>query len=100
MADPMPTTPGNDSIALNEVRLELDGEQYIIADIGMRMLTVAELKAANGLTGELTGTKKDQVKKIGNVVVPQVMEALIRANLQDLTVCPNPALLRKTPAEC
>lgn len=99
-ADPMPTLPANDSVAVHEVRLELDGEQYIIADIGARMLTVEELKRANGLSGEVTGTKKDQVKKIGNAVVPAVAEALIRANLPDLATDDSGSYARDLAAAC
>jgi DNA (cytosine-5)-methyltransferase 1 len=64
------------------VIIDIDGETYAIVDIAMRMLQPRELAAANGWpTMKLHGSKSDQVARIGNMVVPQVSEALVRANL-------------------
>lgn len=55
----------------------------VIVDIGMRMLTPRELARAQGFPESyvLTGTKTNQVEKIGNSVCPQVAAALVAANV-------------------
>lgn len=64
------------------VTVVLDGEPWVITDIGMRMLQPRELARASGFPDSyvLEGTKGDQVARIGNAVNPQVAEALVRAN--------------------
>lgn len=66
------------------------GEQYEIADIGMRMLAPHELFAAQGfpadyeIAPEFNGkpmTKTAQIALAGNSVCPDVAEALVRANV-------------------
>lgn len=54
----------------------------VIADIGMRMLQPRELARAQGFpdTYELTGTKTNQVAKIGNSVCPQCAAAIVECN--------------------
>ncbi len=54
----------------------------VIADIGMRMLQPRELARAQGFpdTYKLTGTKTNQVAKIGNSVCPQCAAAIVKAN--------------------
>ena len=63
----------------------VEGGEYIIADIGLRMLTPRELARCQGFPDSyvLTGTQSNQVARIGNSVPPQVVEALIRANLPE-----------------
>lgn len=85
---PAPTVcAGAEHLGLVTVRI--DGELYSIADIGMRMLTPAELFAAQGFPSTYqfaTGadgvplTKTAQVRLAGNSVCPPVAEALVRAN--------------------
>lgn len=59
----------------------VDGEQYEISDIGLRMLEPHELAAAQGLDGyKLTGTKAEQILRIGNSVPPALSEAIAAAN--------------------
>lgn len=55
----------------------------VIVDIGMRMLQPRELARAQGFpdTYELTGTKTNQVAKIGNSVAPHVAAAVVGANV-------------------
>jgi DNA (cytosine-5)-methyltransferase 1 len=61
------------------------GVEYLIYDIGMRMLTPRELLAAQ-FSPELaedyvlTGTRESQVAKIGNSVPPLLGAAVVRAN--------------------
>jgi DNA (cytosine-5)-methyltransferase 1 len=76
---PLRTIPTVDRFGL--VTVHVDGEPYALVDIGMRMLQPHELAAANGWPGmKLVGTKSQQVARIGNMVVPNVVEALCRAN--------------------
>jgi len=60
------------------------GEQYQIADIGLRMLQPHELAKAQGFPDSyrLIGTKSSQVAKIGNSVCPPIAKALISANVK------------------
>lgn len=100
--DPMPTlTAGGGHVG--EVRallqkyhgrdalgiVTINGEQYAIVDIGMRMLQPHELKLAQGFPASyvidpvINGkplSKSSQVRMIGNSVCPDVATALIRAN--------------------
>ncbi|MCZ7645267.1 MAG: DNA cytosine methyltransferase [Planctomycetota bacterium] len=68
--------------------VEVHGELYRIADIGMRMLTPRELARAHGFpeSYRLTGTKTNQVARIGNSVPPRMAEVLVRANLADMAL--------------
>jgi DNA (cytosine-5)-methyltransferase 1 len=72
------------------VTVTIDGEEYVIADIGMRMLTPRELARAQGFPDSyvldpiVRGkplTKTAQIRMIGNSVCPPMAEALVRANL-------------------
>lgn len=61
----------------------INGEDWQIVFIGMRMLTPRELARCQGFPDDyvLTGTKTSQVARIGNSVPPQTVEALVRANV-------------------
>ncbi len=68
----------------------IHGDDYQIVDIGMRMLTPAELFAAQGFPSDYVIehdtkgnklTKAAQVAKCGNAVCPPVATALVQANL-------------------
>ena len=71
----------------------IGGEQYVIVDIGMRMLTPRELFNAQGFPPDyiidrdangLPITKTAQVAKCGNSVCPPLAEALVRAQFAEL----------------
>lgn len=73
--------------------LEINGEQYFIADIGMRMLEPRELYNAQGFPADYvidhdyTGKaypRTKQVARCGNAVPPPFAEALVRANLPEM----------------
>lgn len=66
------------------VTVDVGGEPHVIADIGMRMLQPHELARAQGFGDDyvLTGTKEQQIARIGNSVCPDVAEALVRAQLK------------------
>ena len=85
------------NIAPDEVLiLEINGSQYFISDIGMRMLKPHELMLAQGFPadyvldiethiGKKYSTAK-QIARMGNAVCPPVATALIRANCAEMIV--------------
>lgn len=85
------------NIAPDEILiLEIDGVQYFISDIGMRMLKPHELMLAQGFPadyvldietyiGKKYSTAK-QIARMGNAVCPPVATALIRANCAEMVV--------------
>ena len=73
----------------------VDGQDYEIADIGMRMLEARELYRAQGFPDsyridiQYTGkplTKEAQVRMCGNSVCPPVAAAIISANVSELAL--------------
>lgn len=86
------TFEGN--VATDELaNVTIDGVEYQIVDIGMRMLQPHELYAAQGFPSwyvidrDSQGNKfaKDkQIARCGNAVPPPFAEALVRANLPEL----------------
>lgn len=86
MAEPAPTITTKDRLQL--VTVTIEGEQYAIADIGMRMLQPHELAAAQGFpahynftkAGDKAVTKTTQIRLIGNSVCPPMAQALVAAN--------------------
>ncbi|AYF99781.1 DNA cytosine methyltransferase [Lactococcus allomyrinae] len=87
--DPLHTIPTKDRFGL--VRIE--NQDYRIVDITMRMLQPHELSKAQGLPEDYIidrdpegnkVSKAVQTARIGNMVVPQCAEALVRANLPEL----------------
>jgi DNA (cytosine-5)-methyltransferase 1 len=74
---------------LGLVTVTIDGEPYVMTDIGMRMLEPRELFRAQGFPDDYRieasadgapFTKTAQIKACGNSVCPPVAEALARAN--------------------
>lgn len=65
------------------VTFHIDGTDYAIVDIGMRMLEPRELANAQGFDPGyvLTGNKSQQIARIGNSVCPPVAAAVVGANL-------------------
>lgn len=72
------------------VTVNIQGEPYIITDIGMRMLSPRELFRAQGFDDsylidiEIDGkriTKTDQVRMVGNSVCSPIAAELVKANL-------------------
>ena len=63
------------------VTVDLEGVPYTVVDIGMRMLQPRELARAQGFGDDylLTGTKTEQIARIGNSAPPHVVEAIVRA---------------------
>lgn len=79
--EPMATVTSKDRMGLVTVL----GHEWQVCDIGLRMLQPRELARAQGFpdTYILTGTKTNQVARIGNSVCPDVAEALVRANFPE-----------------
>lgn len=65
------------------VTVTIDGTLWVVVDIAMRMLTPRELARCQGFpeTYIMTGTKAEQIERIGNSVSPHPAAALISANL-------------------
>lgn len=91
LRDPMHTIPTKDRIAL--VTVTIDGQQYVITDIGMRMLAPHELYLAQGFPAEYRIdqtadgkplTKRAQLRMVGNSVCPPVARAIVAANYHDM----------------
>lgn len=88
---PLDTITTKDRFAL----VEIYGQQGIIVDIGMRMLTPRELFRAQGfpdtyiIDRDSKGNpypKSKQIARCGNAVTPPVPAALVRANLPEMCV--------------
>lgn len=79
--EPMHTVTSRDRFGL----VTVEGVDYQIVDIGLRMLTPRELARAQGFPDSyiLTGSKSSQVARIGNSVPPPVVAAIVRANCSD-----------------
>lgn len=85
LRSPLGTIPTHDRFGL----VTIHGEDYVIVNIGMRMLTPRELATAQGFPSTyildpiVNGkplSKSAQVRMIGNSVCPDVATALILAN--------------------
>lgn len=92
--DPLHTVTTKDRFGLVTVH----GQDYMIADIGMRMLQPHELFKAQGfpknyiIDKDFTGKiypKSEQIARCGNAVPPPFAEALVRANLPEYCVKSN-----------
>lgn len=92
---PLATITTKDRFGLVNVVIELDGEQYVISDIFLRMLNPEELKLMQGFPKDYIidrdyewqkYPKKEQVARIGNSVVPMMAKAIISANCGVLKV--------------
>lgn len=92
---PTPTVTCKDRFGLVRPVVEIDGNRYLL-DIRFRMLQPHELALAQGFPKgyQFTGTKKDQVKQIGNAVPRRLARALVGA-----VVTQNPDVSRLVEAE-
>jgi DNA (cytosine-5)-methyltransferase 1 len=91
LTDPAATVTTKDRMGLVTVA----GEDYVIADIGLRMLTPRELFNAQGFPPDYVIDllyngrplpKSKQVRACGNSVCPPLAEALVRANCADMAL--------------
>lgn len=89
--DPLDTVTARDRFGL----VTIEGVDYQIVDIGLRMLEPRELYGCQGFpddyiidhdyTGK-TYPRSEQVRRCGNAVCPPIPAALVRANLPELCV--------------
>lgn len=87
--EPLHTITSRDRFGI----VAIEGVDYQIVDIGMRMLEPHELFAAQGFPADYkiafdvngkSYPKSEQVARCGNSVCPQVVTALVKANLADI----------------
>ncbi len=91
LQEPLDTVPTHDRFGL----VTINGTDYQIVDIGLRMLEPRELYGCQGFpedyiidhdyTGK-TYPRSEQVRRCGNAVCPPIPAALVRANLPELCV--------------
>lgn len=88
---PLDTVTAQDRFGL----VTIEGVDYKIADIGLRMLEPHELYGCQGfpedyiINHDYTGksySRSEQVKRCGNAVCPPIPAAMVRANLPELCV--------------
>ncbi len=97
LGEPLHTATTKDRFGV--VTVEIEGEPYIITDIGMRMLSPRELFRAQGFPESYIIDRKpdgspisktDQVSKCGNSVCPPMAAALVAANFAPREIEPAP----------
>ena len=90
MDRPLDTITTKDRFGLVNVVTEINGEKYILRDIFLRMLKPEELKLCQGFPSDYIIDRdykwrkypvSEQVKRIGNSVVPVMAKALVEANV-------------------
>ncbi|MEY8460119.1 DNA cytosine methyltransferase [Eggerthellaceae bacterium 24-137] len=91
IGEPLGTITTRDRFGL--VTVDIDGETYAVSDIKLRMLRPRELKLAQGFPEEYIIDRYDdgspvpvtqQVRMIGNSVVPVMAERIVAANMEVL----------------
>lgn len=99
VSEPLDTIPTHDRFGL----VTIEGVDYQIADIGLRMLEPKELYGCQGfpddyiIDKDYTGKsypRSEQVRRCGNAVCPPIPAALVRANLPELCVAERTPNLR------
>ena len=101
---PLDTVTAQDRFGL----VTINGVDYQIADIGLRMLEPRELYGCQGFpedyiidhdyTGK-TYPRSEQVRRCGNAVCPPIPAALVRANLPELCVAERMPNMRIKPEQ-
>ncbi len=89
--EPLDTIPTHDRFGL----VTVDGVDYQIVDIGLRMLEPKELYGCQGFPEDYiidrdymgkTYPRSEQVRRCGNAVCPPIPAALVKANLPELCI--------------
>lgn len=89
--EPLDTIPTHDRFGL----VTVNGVDYQIVDIGLRMLEPKELYGCQGFPDDYiidrdyegkSYPRSEQVRRCGNAVCPPIPQALVRANLPELCV--------------
>lgn len=96
---PLDTVTTKDRFGL----VTIEGVDYQIADIGLRMLEPRELYGCQGFTKDYiidhdytgkTYPRTEQVRRCGNAVCPPIPAALVRANLPEMCIARRTANMR------
>ena len=91
LTEPLHTIPTKDRFGL--VTVTIHGQQYVITDIGMRMLAPHEMYRAQGFPEDYridmgadgkALTKTAQVRMCGNSVCPPLARAIVAANYNEM----------------
>ena len=102
LSEPLATITTKDRFGLVSIPLNVNGEKYMIEDIFLRMLKPEELKVMQGFPKDYIIDRdymwrkypiSEQVKRIGNSVVPIMAQKLVESNCPYLKVGerqPNP----------
>ena len=99
ITDPLDTVTAQDRFGL----VTVNGVDYQIVDIGLRMLEPKELYGCQGfpddyiIDRDYTGKeypRSEQVKRCGNAVCPPIPAALVKANLPELCIATRTPNLR------
>ena len=99
VTEPLDTIPTHDRFGL----VTIQGTDYQIVDIGLRMLEPRELYGCQGfpedyvIDRDYTGKaypRSEQVKRCGNAVCPPIPAALVRANLPELCIAERQPICR------
>lgn len=89
--EPLDTVTSRDRFGL----VTIDGTDYQIVDIGLRMLEPRELYGCQGFPADYiidhdytgkTYPRSEQVRRCGNAVCPSIPAAMVRANLPELCI--------------
>lgn len=95
LQEPLATITTKDRFGLVNVVTEIAGEEYVLEDIFLRMLKPEELKVLQGFPEDYIIDRDynwkrypicEQVKRIGNSVVPIMAQKLVEANCPRLKV--------------
>ena len=95
LTEPLATITTRDRFGLVNVVIDINGEQYILKDIFLRMLKPEELKLMQGFPKDYIINRDyrwhkypiaKQVARIGNSVVPIMAQRLVEANCSYLKV--------------
>lgn len=95
LSEPLATITTKDRFALVSCVIKINGEDYVITDIFLRMLKPEELKVLQGFPRDYIIDRdyrwkpypvKEQVARIGNSVVPIMARKIIEANCPYLKV--------------
>jgi DNA (cytosine-5)-methyltransferase 1 len=108
---PVGTITTKDRFGLVGVMVDIKGEKYMIADIFLRMLKPEELKVMQGFPKDYIIDRDyrwkkyptaEQVKRIGNSVVPIMAKVLVEVNCPYMKVgerTPNPMIYSQTDGQ-
>ena len=108
LAEPLATITTKDRFGLASALIKINGEEYMLDDILLRMLKPEELKLMQGFPKDYIIAydykwnpypKTQQVARIGNSVVPIMAKAIIEANCSEIKVGERKPRLYVVPGE-